>query len=302
MKKLQRVFLDEERNLRVGWKLTVGISAYAVVFYGAILILSSVFGALFKGWGLTNDNLIYAPRWARMIVQLHADFTYALAYGLSMATAMMLAKRWSQPVRGDSRAAVFGSLAGLGLGALVSMFALLLDSMRLEWPLSEPVFSSTQLLSLAVMALGVLSGEALTKRIVFDTVRCRFGRLWSYAAAAAFAVLLSGRWTSPIGLFNALLLSAVGCALYERGGLLVSAALQFGWAVWTSMIFAWPDSGAAAIFKMYTVSDAWLTGGNAGANFGVGCTIGWTIIAAVLLWKDLKREFAVEKKERNTNG
>lgn len=293
MRKLQK--------LGTGWKLVLGVAAYMAVFYGAVLGQGAVFGALFAAWGLTDANLAYAPAWARWIVYGHTDFTYGLAYALSMAAALKLGKRWSEPVKSDPGKAGFGALGGLALGALLTAVAFIFDSMRLERPLTEPHFGAAQLSALAVLVLGGLSGEALTKRIVFDPIRRRLGRPAGYAAACMMSVLLCGRWINPLGLLNALLLGLVGCALYERGGLWASAALQVGWGAWTTLLFAWPNSGAVSVYRMYTVSEAWLTGGNTGADYGFGVTIGWIIMAAVLLRKDAKRRFAVKKKERITN-
>lgn len=287
--------------MRLGWRLTAGILAYALAFYGVLWGLAAVFGKLFVVWNLTNANLAYAPVWAQQIVLLHTDFTYALVYIASFFAASVMARRWSRARKGETKMISLGLLIGLGLGALLTAVAFAFDSMRLESPLSEPSLSGYHLSALIVLLLGSLSGEALTKRLAFDPVRERLGRFWGYIAAAILSVLLSGSWTSPLGLLNALLMSIVGCALYERGGILASAALGVGWSAWTTWLFAWPNAGSASIYRMYTVSEAWLTGGNAGANCGLGAAIGWIIIAAVLLrgeWSGICRKI----KERNTNG
>ena len=298
MNRFRRMFLNDEGRLRFGWRLTAGILCYGAALYGVLWLGGSVFGALFAAWGLTNENLSRAPVWAQQVVIWHTDFTYALAYGASMAAAVV----W---FRGKTKARgkeiLRGAALGLGLGAALTAIAFMFDSMRLERPLSEPAFSAQHLSALIVLTLGSLSSEALTRRLVFASVRERFGRLAAYAAAAALSLLLSGAWEHPMGLAGSALMSIAAGALYERGGMPASAALTAGWSAWTAWLFAWPDAGASGIYRMYTVSDAWLTGGNAGADCGLGAAIGWLIIAAVLLRAEMRSGIARLKKERITN-
>lgn len=301
MKKFQKIWVSESGELRFGWKMAAGIAAYLLAFYGVIWLANIGFGALFKAWNLTNENLRYAPKWAQKVVLEHTDLTYILAYCASADAVCLLTRGYRDP--GEKRLKETGRaiLMGLGLGAVLTMIAFALDSMRLERPLSEPMVQVHMFRTLAVLLVGIFSREVLTKRLVFCHVNARFGRVWSYAAVGFLSVLLSGMWTNPVGLVNALLMGIVGCAVYERGGLLASEALAVGWSAWTTWLFAWPGAGTG-VYQMYTVSDAWLTGGNAGANCGILATVGWITIAALLLRKDFAAGFAGRKKRRNTNG
>ena len=298
MKRVQGILVDKAGKMCLGWRLMIGILAYVLAFYGVLWGCSAIFGALFEAWNLTNENLIYAPGWARQIVLWHTDATYALAYCASASAALLLAKRWNKERKSSGKEIGRATLMGVGLGALLTAIALGFDSMRLEASLGElSIFSST-FSALAVLMLGSLCGETLTKLLVFDAVRERLGRVWGYAAVAILSVLLAGMWTNPVGLINALLLGIVGCAVYERGGLFASAALSAGWSAWTTWLFAWPGTGAS-VYRMYTVSDAWLTGGNAGANAGLGATVGWIIIATLLFREDFARGTVKRKHEKN---
>lgn len=301
MKRCQRIRMNPESRLNLGWQLVVGISVYMLAFYGMIWAANAGFNALFRAWNLTNETLIYAPRWAQRIVLEHTDVTYMLAYCASMGAVMSCTRGYMDPGRNVLKETGHAVLLGMGLGAVLTMIAFALDSMRLERPLREPALQMQTIRQLCVLFLGVCSREALTKRLVFYNVNARFGRAWSYTAVGILSVLLSGMWLHPVGLLNALLMGIAGCAVYERGGLWASEALMTGWSAWTAWLFAWPGTGTG-VYRMYTVSDAWLTGGNVGAEAGVGCTLLWTIIAAILLRKELKDLMNRMNKRRSTNG
>ena len=174
-------------------------------------------------------------------------------------------------------AALLGLLLSCGLGAL----ALATDCMRVKSPWSAPHFSLSQLSALLVLALGRLLGEILTKRLCFDALRAR-SRRRAWMASVILAALLNLRGLSVLGALNALLMAMVGCALYERGGLLASAALQTIWAAGATLLLGFPgmSASAAAVLPLYHVSDAWLTGGNAGPMGGAWFTL---LLSAALL-------------------
>lgn len=299
MNGLRRIFKNGQGELRFGWRMAIGIAAGAGTLFGVRLLLGYAFGVLFKVWGLTADNLIYAPYFARQITVWHADFTYIAAYTSSILIGVWLAKRWTQPAPNDSRMIVFAAIAGAACGGALTFIALVFDSMRLEWPLGEPSFSPKLISGIVVLILGCLCNEVLGKRLVFDPLRERFGRLAAYLAAVACSVFADPTLQE---MPNSILLGLIGCLVYERGGLLASAALQAGWMIWTNLVFAWPDAGSACIYRMYEVSESWLTGGNAGAEAGIGCTVFWIIIAAILLRKELRGMMERMNRRRDTHG
>lgn len=303
MNKIKRIFVNQQGLLRVGWRLALGIGAYATAFYGAMGLLSLVLGKLFAAWGLTNANLIYAPRWAQWIVAVHADAIYIAAYAVALLVGMLLARRWMPARRSSVKEIGKGALAGAVPGLVLTASAFLLDSMRLESPLTEPAVSYSQMTALVVLLMGSLSGEVLTKRLVFDPVKARYGRWIGRLGVMLMSVLLSGSWSSGMGLITAALMGLVGCVLYERGGLMASAALTAGWSAWTGWLFAWPNTGSACVYRMYTVSEVWLIGGNAGAACGFGSVLLWAMIAAILLREEMKPMIVrIKNKRRNTNG
>ena len=161
------------------------------------------------------------------------------------------------------KSALFAALLGLLLSGGLGVLALATDCMRAESPWSAPYLSPSQLSALLVLALGRSHRRA-------------------WMASVVLATLLNLRGLSALGALNALLMAMVGCALYERGGLLASAALQTIWAAGATLLLGFPgmSASAAAVWPLYHVSDAWLTGGNAGPMGGAWFTL---LLSAALL-------------------
>lgn len=284
-KGIRTVFVDAEGRLRASWKLLLGIAVYLAAFYGVLYGLAACFGMLFNAWGLTNDNLFRAPLWAQRVVAWHTDFSYAMAYGASAAAGLLLTRRRrdSEPLMG---APWQGLALGAGLAAMMTIAALAFDSMRMERPLDEPLLRVSQLAAAMVLISGKLSAEVLTKRLLFDRVR---RRTVAYAAVCVVTILLMRSWTDLAGAAVAVLLGIVGCALYERGGLLASVGFQTGLSLWFGLIFGWPGMMLATepVYALYSVSDAWLAGGNAGVLHGWGFAVLLAAIAAAQLRGEL---------------
>lgn len=283
MNGLRRIFRNEQGGLRTGWKLIVGLAAGYGTLFAVRFLLGFAFGKLFEAWGITNGNLAYAPVYAQHIVIWHTDFTHLTAYIAGILVGLKLAGRWTKPAENHPGMIAFGAFAGIACGALTTAASLALDSMRLEWPLGEPMFSTGLISGIVVLAAGCLCNEVIGKRLVFDPLRQRFGRWPAYLAVTVISAFAG---TAPLGMLNSALIGFVGCLVYERGGLTASTAMQAAWMFWTNHLFAWPDSGYANVYRMFEVSEGWLTGGGAGAEAGIGCTILWMIIAACLLLKE----------------
>lgn len=196
--------------------------------------------------------------------------------------------------------ALFAALLGLLLSGGLGALALATDCMRVELPWSAPHLSLSQLSALLVLTLGRLLGEMLSKRLCFDALRAH-SRRRAWIASAALATLLNLRSLSGLGALNALLMAMVGCALYERGGLLASAALQTIWAAGATLLLGFPgmSASATAVWPLYHVSDAWLTGGSAGPMSGAWFTLLLSASLLILLRKPLVS--AVRKLRSRSN-
>lgn len=300
--KLRGAFVGREGGLRLGWRVALCVGAYLAMLYGVLYGLGAGFGALFNAWGLTTDNLYAAPLWTRRVVAWHTNFSYAMAYAASGWLGLRLAK--SSPVLKRCLRIAQGIAWGLAIPVLMTLLALLLDSMRLENPLSEPRVSMDLMGAFLVLTLGKWSGEVLTKWLLFDKIRRCLSRPVAYAIVAVATLLLASGWTSVPAAVSSLLLGIVTCALYERGGLAMAAGMQCAWTCWTALIFGWPSMTQAVqpVYALYHVSDAWLTGGTSGMFAGWGSVIGLAGIAAWLLRREIAAIHHKWKNRREKNG
>lgn len=273
---------NSDGRWRAPWRVAAACAAWLAAFYGALAGLGAAFGALFDAWGLTTANLSYAPKWTQWIVYLHTDICYALAYLLSGLASLALVRK-DVPSSGGLRAAALGA----GMMALIAAISLAMDSVRLEYSIIQPAFAWSQLWTLIVLALGRWSAETLLRRALFAQLRSAGHRWAGYFVSAAATVLLAQAWSGVWALIAALLLGIVCCALYERGGLAASTGFQIGWTVWATLVFGFPGMGAQAVYPMYHVSDAWLTGGSAGPAAGAWMALVLMGIAARLLRSEI---------------
>lgn len=280
----KKLFKNSAGEIRSGWKLAFGVFVYAAVFFAVRFGLSALLGRLFDAWGLTYANLHLAPLWARYVVYLHADAVYVFAY---LCAGASIGRLTSKTGAGNKKQTVFYLGIGLGLWIMIAMVALVLDCMRLEYPLSEPDVSLSHFTGLIALAAGCISTEMLIRRFIFGMTKMQYGRVRAYLAAAVAALMIGGVWNSVPAIICTVLMSTAGCAVYERAGLWGSAALNIGWSA-ASKLFVVPVSAGVAVYRIYHVSENWLTGGSKGAMHGWAAVFGWGLIAAVLFMPELR--------------
>lgn len=281
----KKFFRNGTGEIRCGWKLVFGILVYAAAFFAVRFGLSALLGMLFDAWGLTYENLHMAPSWAQYVVYLHTDAVFVLAY-LCAGIAIGRFVRKNEP--GNRKQTIVYCVIGLSLWIIIAALALVFDCMRLEYPLSEPDVSLYHLSGLLALAAGCISTELLVRRFIFGTAKKYYGRIIAYALTAIAALIIGGIWNSVPAILCTVLMSAAGCAVYERAGLQGSAALNIGWSA-ASKLLVVPVSAGVAVYRMYHVSENWLTGGSSGAMYGWAAVFGWGLIAAALLWPELRR-------------
>lgn len=280
--KIGRVFKTENGALRPAWRAIFGAIAYFAAFYGVLYGLAAIFGALFNAWGLTNDNLALAPNWARRIVYSHTDFCYAMAYLISSGAGLWIARR-NEKASCSLKAIWIAAGIGLAMSAGLTLIAFALDSVRLERPLGEPHFSVQALIALFLIAIGKFSHEVLCRRLIYAQLRAR--KAITVLISSAATAILIGEWT-VCGTISGILLGMAACALYERGGLIASTAMQTVWTAWCALLFGFPGMNVNAnpVYAVYHVSDAWLTGGNGSVLGGAWCAL-VLAIACILLYR-----------------
>lgn len=278
--------------MRTGWLLAVSLSGYALVVLATRFGLMRAFAALFEAWGVDGSGIRRAPAWAQAVYVWHGSLAILAFAALALLLARWLRKLWRlegplipMPVGGLG----YGSLAGVFATLLLSALCLIPDSMRLEWPLTAPRLTWT-LPAMAVVSLfSTIAEEAFTKRVLYDGLRGRWNGLWATAAICAVFWLADGGLAGGIvSAINVLLLGLTCCLLYARFGYWTTVGFRWGWSLGTVFLLGF-GGGDAAVYRLYGVSEALLTGGDAGPMHGLWTTALLAVVNAVLCLKTQKK-------------
>ena len=277
-------FVSPEGGLRTGWLLAISLIGYAIAALAVRRGLTALFAALFRAWGIDAESAARAPRWAAAVYRWHGSAVTVIVCGALLMLSAVLRRLWL----GRTGRAVFNgkalataALTGLCAALAVAALCLIPDSMRLQWPLAAPRVTWALPALCAVSLLAALAEEAFLKRVLFDGLRERWGAIWAAGITCALFFVSNGGYAGNVACgINVLLLGGVCCALYARRGLWAAAGFRWGWSVGT--VFLMGFGGAeAAVYRLYGVSEAWLTGGDAGPVYGLWATL---LLAGILFW------------------
>lgn len=277
-------------KIRTGWLLAASLFLYGLIAAAARYGLVRAFGALFKAWGVNDANIHLAPAWARAVYVWHgslATLTFAI---LTLPLVRWLRGLWGLDPRFVEapkgrlwRSALTGAVAAL----IVAALCLLPDSSRLLWPLGAPRLSWTLPVLAALSLATAFAEEAFTKRVLHDGLSGRWKGIWTAAVVCAVFWLTNGGYAGGVvGAVNVLLMGWMGCALYARFGLWASVGFRWGWSLVNAFLLGF-GGGEAAVYRLYGVSEALLTGGDAGPMFGLWATM---MFAGLILAMTLKRK------------
>lgn len=280
---IRHLFTREGKGLPTIWLLLISLLALAAATAALQMGLNAALDALFRAWNLRPDNAARAPGWARSLFAWRYSLTGLLCGGALIALCPLLRRLWGVKAarNGASGRWYLSAFAGAGVALVIAALSLIPDSSRLEWPLSAPRFSAALPLLCAFSLVGVLAEECFIRRVLQDGLMPRWGRWPSTAVACAvFLVMRSGWSGGPIYALNVLLTGLCGCLLYERGGLWAGAL--FRWCLEACCAFLLGFGGGdAAIYRLYGVSEALLTGGDRGPLYGLWLAL---MLAALILW------------------
>ena len=281
---IKRVALCKEGGARAAWKLLFAYAAYLLWAWLVTYLLSLGFGALFGAWGLSAATAARAPSWAQWLFANYGRFislvssfgAIALAHGL----LRLLAGGKMEKLR--PRDLTVGALWGLIPVLAGAALFLLMDSMRLY----ERTFSLTPdlLWMLAVYFAAALAEERFARGLTMRAATLHARPIWGYAASAAMLLAITGSYAlPPLGVVN-MLLTAVLCAhLSAMGRAGASVGLRCVWSWASTALAAFPGGSAASqpVFRLYEVSENWLTGGASGLICGAWMTLA---LLALTLW------------------
>ena len=281
------IFTSADGGLRPGWLLAASLGCYALVALGTRVGLGAAFRALFDAWGVNDATAALAPGWARTVYSWHGSLITLLSGLAALGACVFLRRLWGHGgakwLRPRPRPLFFAALTGLALAILVAALGLIPDSLRLQWVLSAPRLHWALLPLCAIGLIGALAEEAFTKAVLYDGIAPRWGRLWATLAAVAVFFVTSGgyagNWVSAL---NVMLMGALCCLAHERLGLWAATGLRWGWSFANGFLLGF-GGGDYAVYRLFGVSEALLTGGDAGPIYGL-----WTTAAIVgagaLLW------------------
>ena len=259
--------------------LLAAVAGYFAVTVAVRLGLGKLLGALFEAWNLRPDTVARAPGWARAlygwqgsVVTLVVDIA-AVLYAAGVCKARL--------PRPDVRKCVPLWAAGTALALLPAALFLVTDSLRLLWPLSRPHITPGLLPLWALTLLTALAEELFTKGVVYDRVKRRWGRIWAVTASTIMFFLInggySGTWISAVNVA----LMGVFCALcHDRLGLWAPVGFRWGWA-FADVFLLGQGGGDNAVYKLYGVSEALLTGGDAGLVYGLWVTAALALLTGI---------------------
>ena len=295
------LFRDDQGRLRGGWLLSLTLAAWLVATLALRVGMAAGFGWLFRVWGISASNAHRAPAWARMIYVWHGSMITLLSAVVVLALSFALRRLWRLEGRERFAPAKLGGAWLCGLGTIVSIAVLCLapDSMRLEWPLSRPRLTAALPALCLISLVSALAEESFTKRVVFDGLRTRWGVGWAALCACLNSFFSGNGWTGGVlCAVNVLLMGLLCCAIYEEKGLWAAAGFRWGWSVATLFLLGF-GGGDHAVYRLYSVSERWLTGGDGGPICGAWGTLLLVILLGCLerdrlkaLWKTFRRKKA----------
>ena len=285
-----KLWTDENGGIRTGWLLAASLFGYTLVALATRYGLIRAFAALFNAWRIDASNVHRARAWAGAVYAWHGSFATLACAALTLPLARGLRKLWGLDgalIDPPSGKLWRGALTGLLAAIMVILLCLLPDSVRPEWPLTAPRLGWTLPVMAIISLFATLSEEAFTKRVLFDGLRRRWGGLWAAAlVSAVFWLNGGGPAAGVVGSVNALLLGWTGCLLYAKYGLWTVVGFRWGWSVATVFLLGF-GGGEAAVYRFYGVSEALLTGGDAGLMHGLWTTL---LLAGMIVVLSLKRK------------
>jgi hypothetical protein len=280
--------IDGKGGIRTGWLLAVSLFGYALTALATRFGLMRAFAALFEAWGIDGTSVQRAPVWAQALYRWHGSLATIAFATLSLALSRRLRGLWrlGRPLIPRPSAGLWGaSLSGILMAVVIAALCLLPDSMRLEWPLTAPRFTAALPVLCAVSLLSTLGEEAFLKRVLFDGLRENWNGIWAAAVVCAVFWLTSGGLAGGVvASVNVLLLGLACCLLYTRYGFWTSVGFRWGWGLANVFLLGF-GGGNAAIYRLYGVSEALLTGADAGPMHGLWATVMLAGVIAGLTWK-----------------
>lgn len=261
--------------------LPAAVAGYFAVTVAVRLGLVALLRALFEAWNLRPDTVARAPGWARTLYGWQGSVVTLIVDIAAMLYAVGVCK--ARLPRPDVKKSAPLWAAGTALALVSAALFLVTDSLRLLWPLGRPHITPGLLPLWALTLLTALAEELFTKGVVYDRVVRRWGAVWAVTASTLLFFLInggySGTWISAVNVA----LMGVFCALcHDRLSLWAPVGFRWGWG-FASVFLLGQGGGDRAVYRLYGVSEALLTGGDAGLVYGLWVTGALALMAGIMM-------------------
>lgn len=287
-----RALLFDGDGLRPVWRLVIALIAYAAATRLVRFGLSALFRAAFAAWNVNAETAWRAPGWARTLYVWQGSFVTLAVYLAAIALTLWLRRRLfglgSLP-KAMPAALLRAWLMGTGAAVMSGALFLLTDSFRPEWPLAAPRLTAGLIALWLISLLGALSVTLFCEALLYDGLRERWGGIGAGTACViAFFLLSGGLSGSVLSAANVVLLGIAYLLVYEKRGLLACAGLNWGWSFALAFLLGF-GGGDRAAYRLYAVSELWLTGGDAGFAYGLWLTLMLAIPLGIIGTKAIMR-------------
>lgn len=268
---LRAAFFAGDGKLRALWRVALAVLAYLVWTNGVSILLTDAFGALFNAWGVTTLNLQFAPGYARWLSSHYANIISVVS-SAGVAAFAFLAAPARKELRFRPIRLLTGAAIGLAVVGIAAAIMLALDSVRTT--AASPYRTWAPLSLLPTLLAAALAEELFARGYILRMIKTRSSRALAYAASTLIFFYVTGAYAlSAMGMVNMLLWSVVLCAVSERWTSWATAGLRFGWSYAVTCVFGFPGTSGTPVFRIYSVSEQWFTGGGNGLIAGVYMTI-----------------------------
>lgn len=268
-------------GLRALWRAALILAAFYLLPLGIALALGALMNAFFGVWGVTQDNILRAPVWIRLISGHWAEWV-TIAQNLALLPlAFSLSRLWGARRLAKGGLALKGFLLGVASALALAGTLLLIDGLRMGRPMTRPQFTWELLIPLAMYFCAALGTEVLLRGALTQALAP--WPLWarSFLGAAAFALLTAPAWNG-LALVNLFLLGLLLQFTAEKtGGYLAGALARFGLYTVLYVVLGCAGSASVALYECYPAGHDLLSGAAQGPLGGLLATLA---MAVALAW------------------
>ncbi len=241
----------------------------------ALWILSNLFGA----WNLNAQTYAYAPAWARALADASGETAQAAALLPAFAVSAAFAirrKRSAKPLDAVVWVSAGAVAAGAMLGILLALGSARLSHMRYAFSPAVALNAATHIFAAVACAVSA--------RMIPKKGACAIAAfVSSVLGQCALGFVIYGASSAP-EFINAALFGVAAYALYDkRASILPEICAASAFLAVSTCVFGF---GGAGMLETYTVSEAFLTGGDLGFAGAFATTVFLSCAILIMLYSN----------------